>query len=303
LDRPDDAGVYRLNEEIALVQTVDFFTPIVDDPFVFGQIAAVNALSDIYAMGATPITAMNITCFPSKTMDISVLNEILRGGLDKTREAEVPIIGGHSVSDPEIKYGLSVTGVVHPDAILSKAGVEAGDHLVLTKRLGTGVVSTAVKKASVSEDLLRDVIESMRTLNREPAELARDLSVHACTDITGFGLLGHSREMIRGSGLGMRIVATDLPLFDGLEEHLAKGHYPGGLERNRKHNEKYLVMEGEIPRHYADLVCDPETSGGLLFALPARDAAILTERLRGRGLLAAMIGTVVSDKEERFTLY
>jgi selenide,water dikinase len=302
LGRPDDAGVYRLTDDIALVQTVDFFTPIVDDPFTFGQIAAANALSDVYAMGGTPLTALNVVCFPSDTMELGVLKEILKGGLEKTKEAECALVGGHSVKAPELKYGLSVTGIVHPQKVLANRGGLPGDALVLTKKLGTGIVTTAIKGESADAAVVEEVSASMCELNRDAAVLSRDLDVHALTDITGFGLLGHGVEMIEGLGLGMEIQAATLPLFPEVEAYASKGFLPGGLHQNRKHFEKHLCVDHGLAVHFYDIICDPQTSGGLLFALGPNDAEALLERLRGQCITATLIGRLVADKTETMVL-
>ncbi|MFA5324429.1 MAG: selenide, water dikinase SelD, partial [Smithella sp.] len=218
-EHAEDAGVYKISAELALVQTVDFFTPTVDDPFTFGQIAATNALNDIYAMGAKPLTAMNIVCFPIKTLDKSVLREVLLGGLDKMREAGVLLIGGHSVEDNEIKYGLSVTGVVHPDKVLYNRGAQAGDKLILTKPLGTGIISTAIKAREASPEQIQQAVSSMRSLNKQASEMMiASGDIHACTDITGFGLLGHACEMIEGSDVGLRIHSSSVPVLTGMRD-------------------------------------------------------------------------------------
>jgi selenide,water dikinase len=203
MDRADDAGVYKLSEDLAIIQPLDFFTPIVDDPYMFGQIAAANSLSDVYAMGGQPLTAMNIVCFPIKTMDISVLREILRGGLDKMKEAGVTLAGGHSVEDPELKYGLSVTGTIHPSRVLTNVGAEPGDVLILTKPLGTGIINTAIKAGMATEELAQAVADCMARLNKAAAEVVREVGARACTDVTGFGLVGHAFEMIQGTGAGL----------------------------------------------------------------------------------------------------
>ena len=213
MERIEDAGVYKLTGDLAIIQTVDFFTPTVDDPFTFGQIAAANSLSDVYAMGGKPLTAMNIVCFPIQTMDISILREILRGGIEKIREAGVVLVGGHSVDGQELKYGLSVTGTVHPDKVIRKEGSAPGDKLILTKPLGTGIVSTAIKGGVASTQAIAKVVKSMTTLNQKASEIMQEIGVHACTDITGFGLLGHAAEMIEGTGVGMVIYANSVPIF------------------------------------------------------------------------------------------
>jgi selenide,water dikinase len=302
LESADDAGVYQLTDEIALVQTVDFFTPIVDDPFAFGQIAAANALSDVYAMGAVPITAMNIVGFPAKQLDISVLNTILRGGLAKLREAEVTLVGGHTVTDPELKYGLAVTGVVHPDRILTNRGARPGDRLVLTKPLGTGVVNTAIKGGLASPDAIAAVTASMVALNRDAGRVVLDHPVRACTDVTGFGLAGHAREMTAGGGVGFVVEGAALPLLPGAREYAELGLLPGGLQRNRAHFGPHVDLAPGVPEHLADLIFDPQTSGGLLVAVAAERAAALVDELRGAGVAAVLIGEVVDDPAERIAL-
>ncbi len=302
LGKPDDAGVYRLTDDIALVQTVDFFTPIVDDPFQFGQIAAANALSDVYAMGGTPITAMNIVTFPSDTMDISVLREILKGGLDKANEADCPLVGGHTVKAPELKYGLSVTGRVHPEKVWTNQGARAGDQVILTKSLGTGVISTAVKADKADPVAVALAARSMATLNRVPAEVGASFDIHACTDVTGFGLVGHAVEMLSGTGLGLTIEASALPIFPTVVGYCEMGLLPGGLHRNRAHFAPHLVISAELPAHFSDVVCDPQTSGGLLFAVGESDAERFLSALRDGGVSPARIGTIDIDASERVLL-
>ncbi len=291
-----------MTDEIALVQTVDFFTPIVDDPFTFGQIAAANSLSDVYAMGGTPICAMNIVGFPIDTMDISVLQEILAGGLDKMKEAGVTLVGGHSVTDPELKYGLSVTGTVHPDRVLTNRGIRGGDRLVLTKPLGTGIVNTAVKAELAERSAIEAVIESMSALNRDAARIMRDFPVRACTDVTGFGLLGHIREMIEESGVSVHIDVGKLPCFPAAVTYADMGLLPEGLHRNRKHWKESLVAVKGVERHMVDIVCDPQTSGGLLIALDESSSARMVSRLRAEGIPAVDVGFAVSDDGEKVIL-
>jgi len=292
LERADDAGVYKLSDELALVQTLDFFTPIVDDPFCFGQVAVANALSDLYAMGGRPLCAMNIVCFPSKKMPIEVLREILRGGLEKLREAETVLAGGHSIDDPELKFGLSVTGTVHPDRIWTKAGARAGDRLILTKPLGTGVVNTAVKRERASAAAAEAAIASMTALNRRAMELLEG-EVHACTDITGFGLLGHACEMIEGAPVGFCLDADRIPLLPEALAYAEAGLKPGGLGRNREFRAPLVDLDPAVPPALADLLYDPQTSGGLFAAVPASRASALLEAMRGAGIEAAEVGEVV----------
>ncbi len=301
-ERSDDAGVYRLTDSLALVQTVDFFTPVVDDPYEFGLIAAANALSDVYAMGGVPLCAMNIVTFPAGQMDISVLRETLRGGLEKLREAGVALVGGHSVTDPELKYGLSVTGRVHPDRIWTNEGARAGDALVLTKPLGTGIVNTAIKAGLASAQATAAVTGSMARLNKAAAEIAARFAVRACTDVTGFGLVGHGDEMIRGTGLGLEVDPGALPFFADARGHAAMGLLPGGLHRNREHWKATLEIAAGVDPFFADLVCDPQTSGGLLVAVSAGEAPELLSALRADGITAAAIARFVEDPEERVRL-
>ncbi len=294
MEHAEDAGVYRLREDLAIIQTVDFFTPIVDDPYTFGRIAVTNALSDIYAMGGRPVTAMNIVCFPIRTMDVKILREILRGGLDQMREAGVLLIGGHSVEDNEPKYGLSVTGVIHPDKILFNNGAKPGDRLILTKPLGTGIVSTALKGGLADAALVDRSVACMTTLNRKAAELmAETAEIHACTDVTGFGFLGHALEMAEGSGVGMRIRAAAVPYFPGIRPFVEEGVVPGGLIRNRQFREKQLDIGPGCPDWLIDILFDPQTAGGLLIALPPDAAEALLRRMHAAGMdEAAIVGDV-----------
>lgn len=269
-DTADDAGVYKLTPELALVQTVDFFTPIVDDPYTFGAIAASNSLSDVYAMGGKPISSLSVLCYPGKG-DLEDLAEILRGGADKMREADCSILGGHSVNDPDIKFGYAVTGVVHPDRVKANAGARPGDALMLTKRIGTGVVSTALKRGVAREPDVAASIESMLTLNRAACEAMLRFDVRGCTDVTGFGLIGHAREMALASRVTLEIDPRLLRFLPGAVEYAQQGAVPGGLHNNR--NFAASCVEGASP--FDDLLYDPQTSGGLLISLPEPDAAAL----------------------------
>lgn len=297
IEHCDDAGVYKLTDDCALIQTLDFFTPIVDDPYTFGQVAVANSLSDVYAMGGTPLTAMNIICFPIKTMDISILHEILRGGLDKMREAEVILVGGHSVEDNELKYGLSVTGTVHPDKVLLNRGCRVGDVLVLTKPLGTGIINTMLKADMATEEMISKSIRCMTELNKAAARVMAEFStVHACTDITGFGLLGHAAEMIDGSDVGMAIYASTVPVFSEVKPFVEMGIIPGGLNRNRNFRMPMVEVDDGCPPWLVDVFFDPQTSGGLLIALSADDADILVRQMNDIGIVdASVIGEVVSE--------
>ncbi len=298
LDKADDAGVYRITDEIAMIQTVDFFTPVTDDPFHFGQIAAANALSDVYAMGGVPKTAMNLVAFPLGKMDLSVLRSILEGGLDKMREAGVVLVGGHSIEDKELKYGLSVTGFIHPDRILTKKNLCPGDRLILTKPLGTGILITAMKAGLVSENVQNSVIRLMAELNKNAAEIMQNFPVHACTDITGFGLLGHLAEMVQGSGCGVRIFADQVPLIPEAVEFASMGLIPAGAYRNLEFREKMIEFSGKQSRIMPYLLFDPQTSGGLLICVAPERAEELLQTMRQKGIEAAEIGEVCRENRE-----
>ena len=268
MEHADDAGVYKITDELAIIQTVDFFTPIVDDPYWFGQIAASNALSDVYAMGGTPKTAMNLACFPIKDMDISILRQILKGGLDKLKEAGVVLVGGHSIEDRELKYGLSVTGFIHPDRILTKKNLKAGDRLVLTKPLGTGIINTAVKGGLASDEAIKFVTLLMAALNKDAAEIMQACPVHACTDITGFGLIGHLAEMVIDSGLGVEILSDRLPVIPEALEYAGMGLVPAGAYKNREFREAMVDIGPSVDSIVQDILFDPPTSGGLKIKAP-----------------------------------
>jgi len=295
MDSLDDAGVYKLSDDLALIQTVDFFTPIVDDPYDFGQISAANALSDVYAMGGKPLTAMNIVCFPTKKLDISILQEILKGGIDKMREAGVVLIGGHSVDDPELKYGLSVTGTIHPDKIIATSGAKPGDKLVLTKPLGTGILSTAIKAGVTSQQIISEVTMCMSALNRDASELMQGTEVHACTDITGFGLIGHTFNIAKESLVHVQIYSTELPMLSDIQKFADMSMLPGGLHRNSEFYSKFVRFSDKVPQYIKDVVFDPQTSGGLLIALPPQNAKwLLSELSRKVNTRAAIVGEVLS---------
>jgi selenide, water dikinase len=280
IEHIDDAGVFKIRDDLALVQTVDFFTPIVDDPYTFGQIAAANALSDVYAMGGVPITAMNLVAFPIKTMEIEVLQAILRGGLDKMREAEVVLVGGHSIEDQELKYGLSVTGLIHPDKVLTNTGARVGDRIILTKPLGTGIINTAQKGGMADSKVVQRAIEIMTELNRKAAEVMKQFTVHACTDVTGFGLLGHLCEMLGDGKVGIKVSLDAVPILPKAEEYAAMGLVPGGAHRNRDFYKPKVEGAKACSSALLDLLYDPQTSGGLLIAVAAEDAAGLLHSLQ-----------------------
>jgi len=299
----DDAGVYRLSDEMALVQTVDFLTPIADDPFVYGQIAAANSLSDVYAMGGLPITALSVLGFPPSGSP-DVLEQILRGGLDKMTQAGCTIIGGHSIRDDELKFGYAVTGLIDPKAIWRNVGARPGDVLILTKSLGTGVISTALKQGHAQESWVAAAIASMIQLNRDSAEALHAIEldfddrhpVHAVTDVTGFGLLGHAREMAAGSEASMSIDHERLAYLPGAIEAARAGFFSGGLKNNREFLEGCVEFSPNIPDEIQSLLYDPQTSGGLLVALASQAADSATALLERRGISARVIGTVIEKR-------
>jgi len=295
----EDAGVYKIADEIALVQTIDFFTPIVDDPYWFGQIAAANALSDIYAMGAVPKTALNMVCFSLKKFDIAVLREIIRGGIDKIREAGVSLLGGHSVDDEEIKYGLSVTGVVHPGRIILNQGALPGDALILTKPLGTGVLNTGIKGKILSEGSVKNLIEIMAMLNRKASEAMLSVKTHAGTDVTGFGLAGHLKEMI-GESIGVEIFKDRIPYFEEAVALVKSGFVPGGLYSNRDFYKEHVISETQD--FFYDIIFDPQTSGGLLFAIAQEDLPLFGKNAESMGVDYRVIGKFLSEPKGKIIL-
>jgi selenide,water dikinase len=295
-DTADDAGVYQLTPELAIVQTADFFTPIVDDPYVFGQIAATNSLSDVYAMGGKPITALALVCFPEDA-NPGILEQMLAGGLSKMVEANCTVIGGHSIRDPEIKLGYSVTGTVHPQRILANSGARAGDKLIVTKGIGTGVISTAIKRNKADFAWTRGAIRSMITLNKAAADVIADgFEVHGMTDVTGFGLIGHARELARGSGVSLRIFASKIPLLEGALECVRRSYVPGGLKSNRSFAEGCVEYAADVPEELRTLLYDPQTAGGLFISVASADAERLIEKLTGAGVCAKEIGNVLEKQ-------
>jgi selenide, water dikinase len=305
LDRADDAGVYRINDEIALIQTVDFFTPMVDDPYSFGQIAAANALSDVYAMGGIPKTAMNLVAFPLKLMDMEILRQLIKGGLSKITEAGVVLVGGHSVEDNELKYGLSVTGFIHPDKVLTKRNLHPGDRLILTKPIGTGIISTAVKGGLASPESIETITRLMATLNRGPAEVMMHYPVHACTDVTGFGLLGHLCEMVEDSGRGIHLQSDRIPLIEGTLDYAAMGLIPAGAYNNRIFRKSGCLFGSSVDDLLQEVLFDPQTSGGLIIAVDKSCAEELLAEildLGGAASSAAMIGEVVTSHAGRIRI-
>ena len=284
----DDAAVYRLNEETAIVQTVDFFTPIVDDPFQFGRIAAANALSDIYAMGAKALFALNIVGFPSNRLPLAILEQILAGAQDVAAEAGISIIGGHTIDDTEPKYGLSVCGTVHPDHIITNSAAQAGDVLILTKPVGTGILTTALKRGLLEKQYMDVLISTMATLNKTAAETMSKFTVHACTDVTGFGLLGHLREMCAGSGIDAEVVSGNVPVLEPAMELAAAGAVPGGTENNMAYFDPWITWPENISQVLKTVLCDAQTSGGLLIALPANEGEDLIKLLHKNGITQAV---------------
>jgi len=325
-DHADDAGVYRIAPDIALVQTVDFFTPVVDDPYTFGQIAATNSLSDVYAMGARPLSSLALVCFPEKG-EIAVLEQILAGGLSKMVEAGCTVIGGHSIRDEETKFGYSVTGIVHPEKVLANTGAKPGDGLILTKALGTGVISTAIKKDKAKPEWINAAVNSMTTLNKVAAEVITDSvsegtltvpaeqnqarqqsasrgrwAVHALTDITGFGLIGHVRELALGSNVSVQLLSENIPLLPGAIECVRAGYIPGGLKANREFAECVVEYQSEISEELKTLLFDPQTAGGLLISVSHRHLEPLLQELRNAGVPASHIGSVTEKAHYLLTV-
>jgi selenide,water dikinase len=325
-DHADDAGVYRIAPDIALVQTVDFFTPVVDDPYTFGQIAATNSLSDVYAMGARPLSSLALVCFPEKG-EVAVLEQILAGGLSKMVEAGCTVIGGHSIRDEETKFGYSVTGIVHPEKVLANTGAKPGDGLILTKALGTGVISTAIKKDKAKPEWINAAVNSMTTLNKLAAEVITDSvsgatltlpaaqnqarqqnvspgrwAVHALTDITGFGLIGHVRELALGSNVSVQLLSENIPLLPGAIECVRAGYIPGGLKANREFAECVVEYQSEISEELKTLLFDPQTAGGLLISVSDRHLEALLQELRKAGVAASHIGSVTEKAHHLLTV-
>jgi len=296
-DTADDAGVYQITPELALVQTVDFFTPIVDDPFVFGQITATNALSDVYAMGGRPMSALTLVCFP-ETGDMTILEQMLAGGLSKMVEAGCTVIGGHSIKDDEIKLGYSVTGTVHPARVLANSGAKPGDQLIFTKAIGTGVISTAIKRGKAEFAWIGGAVHAMTTLNKTATEVVSSggFAVHAMTDVTGFGLIGHLREVARGSGVSVRLFASKVPVLEGALECVRRGYVPGGLKANRGFAEGCVEYADDVPEDLRTLLYDPQTAGGLLISVAEADAKRLSAQLADAGANAEEIGEVVEKQ-------
>ncbi|GGG68535.1 selenide, water dikinase SelD [Paenibacillus radicis (ex Gao et al. 2016)] len=294
IETSDDAGVFRISDDTALVQTVDFFTPIVDDPYSFGQIAAANAISDIYAMGGKPLTVLNIVAFPIATLDKSILTDILRGAADKVKEAGATLVGGHSIDDKEPKFGLAVTGLIHPDRVKTNAGAQPGDKLILTKPIGVGIMTTSIKKELLSEEEVKRVTNVMAALNKTSAEIMNRYDAHACTDVTGFGLMGHALEMAKGSGVGIVIVNESVPKLPRVRELAESGCVPGGTKNNFKHIEQDVTFPAAMDQIDQWILCDAVTSGGLLIAVAAEQAESMLGELQQAGVEANIIGEATS---------
>ncbi len=297
LDSHDDAGVFRLSDEQVLIQTVDFFTPVVDDPYDFGRIAVANALSDIYAMGGQPLTALNIVGFPSDRIPMEVLSRILCGGAHVLGQAGVVLLGGHSVKDPELKYGIAVTGVARPAEVVTNAGARPGDRLILTKPLGTGVLTTVLKNGKLPEALREKVTQTMVQLNREAAQIMKKFQVHACTDVTGFGLIGHLLELVRASKVSARLWWNRVPFLEGARDFAIRGYLPGGLQANRRYAGGAVRLEARPPEEVETLLFDPQTSGGLLISVPPERASACIKALQDHYAHAAQIGEVQSPDD------
>ena len=298
----DDAAVYQVNDSLAIVQTVDYFTPVVDDPYTFGAITAANSLSDIYAMGAQPLFALNVVGFPSKKLPMEVLAEILRGGADKAVEAGINVIGGHTIDDPEPKYGMVVTAVIHPSEIITNAGAKEGDYLVLTKPLGIGIITTAMKKGLVSSETIEEAITVMSTLNKKAAEAMIKVGVNACTDITGFGLLGHLHEMVKASGVGAQLNVSDMPVIPEAWELIKTkvGVISGGTRKNLEFLRESLVYREGVTEEELLVLADAQTSGGLLLAVSEERLADLLHELKTVGVgTSAVIGKITKDDLNR----
>jgi selenide, water dikinase len=302
LETGDDAAVYRLRPDLALVVTTDFFTPVVDDAYTFGAIAAANALSDIYAMGAQPLMAVNLVAFPIKELPGSVLADILRGGLDKVREAGIDILGGHSIDDHEPKYGLAVTGTVHPDRVIRNRGGQAGDQLVLTKAVGTGIITTAIKHQVATPESEAAAIEGMLRLNRDAAEAMAPLPVHAATDVTGFGLLGHLHYLAKASGVGARVAAKAVPLLPGAEALADAGEVPGGTRSNERFLASRVRYPPDLSAARQTVLSDAQTSGGLLIAIAGDDVDRLLDALTQRGVAGHVIGELIPGEGGEITV-
>lgn len=301
LEKPADAGIYKLTRDVAIIQTVDYFTPIVDDPYTFGQIAVANALSDIYAMGGKPLTAMNIVCFPKKDLEISILKDIIRGGIDKMHEAKVLLLGGHTVDDLELKYGIAATGIIHPKKIITNSKAKIGDKLILTKPLGTGIIATAIKAGMAKKETIEIMVNSMLTLNEKAAKIMLKIGVNACTDITGFGLLGHTYQVAFNSNVGIKIYSRYVPLLPEVKNFIKQGLVPAGLYANRDFYLSYI--ETNLPTEQLEILFDPQTSGGLLISVPEKKSKKLLRNLLTAGIKdTSLIGEVIAKPARKIVV-
>ena len=297
----EDAGIYKVSEDIALIQTIDFFPPIVNDPFTFGQIAAANALSDVYAMGGKPITALSVVGYPKDTLEMEHLRKIMDGGLNKLMEAGAALVGGHSIDDPELKFGYAVTGIIHPDKVLRNNTLKQKETLILTKPLGTGTINTAMRAGKASDNSIKEASVSMSMLNKSASEIIQTYPVSACTDVTGFGLLGHACEMMTGSGSGIKINFSDIKLFPDTMKYISEKYIPAGTGRNKRYRMSYIDNSENILKDILYTLFDPQTSGGLLFAVPEEYSTEIMKKLEETGHTASVIGTS-TDKAERIEI-
>ena len=300
----DDAAVYKLSDDTAIIQTVDFITPVVDDAFDFGAIAAANALSDIYAMGGDPLFALNIVGFPVKRLSLQVLNMILEGARTIAAEANVNILGGHTIEDSEPKFGMAVTGIGHPENILSNNNAQPGDVLILTKPVGTGIITTGIKKGQVNEIIIKTTIDLMKQLNKSASVIAKNYPVNACTDITGFGLLGHLLEMLKASHKSAEIYHDQVPVIPGAEELVQLGLIPGGTKKNKEFYSQWLLWKDGVAENKRVILCDAQTSGGLLFSIPEKNSKKLLQNFRDSGIeCASVIGHILDDRSSKITIH
>jgi len=297
IETSDDAGVFKLNKETALIQTLDFLTPVTDSPYEFGQIAAANSLSDVYAMGGKPLTAMNIVCFSPKNFKKEILEETLQGGIDKIHEAGAILMGGHSVDDQEFKYGLSVTGIVHPDKVITNKGAQVGDVLILTKPIGTGIIATAIKAKLADKKIRKNIFKIMSGLNKKASEIMLNFNISSCTDITGFGLGGHVLEMAKGAGKNIVLFSEKVPIIEKTKEFVTMGFLPGGAFSNRKFCNPYLNINPKVDKILIDIMFDPQTSGGLIFSLNKNHGEKCMNLMKDNGINASIVGKVISNDE------
>ena len=295
IETSDDAGVFKLNKETALIQTLDFLTPVTDSPYEFGQIAAANSLSDVYAMGGKPLTAMNIVCFSQKNLKKEILAETLQGGIDKINEAGAILMGGHSVDDQEFKYGLSITGIVHPDKVITNKGAQVGDVLILTKPIGTGIIATAIKAKLANKKDRKNIFKIMSDLNKKASKIMLKFNISSCTDITGFGLGGHVLEMAKGAKKNIVLYSEKVPIIENAKEFASMGFLPGGAFNNRKFCNPYLNINSGTDKILIDIMFDPQTSGGLIFSLSKNHGQTCLNLMKDNGINACLVGEIISN--------